>query len=262
MMQGSRQAARPALLSGETIGMNAVRLFILCALALLWEGVARSGLVYSGVMPSLLTIGRATFDIVARPEFYRNLGVSGIEVACSLAIGTAAGVLVGVLLGASRFLSHAYEPYVHYLAPTPRIIFLPVMIMLFGLGIWSKVALGALSCFFVLALTTANSMRQINPTLIRVGRTLQAGPLQMAAKVYLPAMRAPILNGIRLGFGTATLTCILAETKLSNAGLGFMLMQSYSQFDMPALYGMLIVIFIIAGAGNILLGRLAGGTAH
>ncbi|NLS07357.1 ABC transporter permease subunit [Rhizobium sp. P32RR-XVIII] len=214
------------------------------------------------MMPSLVAIARSTVGIFATAEFYGNLQISALEVALSLVIGTVTGVFVGVLLGASRVLSRAYEPYIYYLGPTPRIIFLPIMIMLFGLGIGSKVALGALSCFFVLALISANSMRQINPTLIRVGRSLQAKPLQMVTKIYLPAMRAPILNGVRLGFGTAMLTCILAETKLSNAGLGFMLMQFYSQFNMPALYGMLVVIFVIAGMGNGALGRLADGRAR
>ena len=135
------------------------------------------------------------------------------------------------------------------------------MIMWFGVGVASKIALGALSCFFTVALSTAGGMREVDKVLIRVGRSFRATPWQMATKIYLPAMRAPVLNGIRLGFGTATVTCLLAETKLSNQGLGYMIMQIYARFDMPSLYGLLIIVFIIAGVGNLILGKVTGTSA-
>ena len=135
------------------------------------------------------------------------------------------------------------------------------MIMWFGVGTASKIALGAVSCFFTVALSTAAGMRQIDNVLIRVGRSFRATPWQMSMKIYLPAMRIPVLNGIRLGFGTATVTALLAETKLSNQGLGFMIMQIYSRFDMPSLYALLIIVFVIAGIGNVLLGKATGTSA-
>ena len=79
----------------------------------------------------------------------------------------------------------------------------------------------------------------------------------MAVKIYLPAMRVPILNGIRLGMGTAIITVLLGETKLSNQGLGYLIMQIYTRFDMPGLYALLITVFIIAGAVNALIGHFA-----
>jgi ABC-type nitrate/sulfonate/bicarbonate transport system permease component len=83
----------------------------------------------------------------------------------------------------------------------------------------------------------------------------------MAAKVHLPAMREPVLNGVRLGFGVAVIGTLLAETKLSNAGIGYLIMQAYAVFDMPRMYAMLIVLFALAIAANELVGRYAGGPA-
>ncbi|MDO9443310.1 MAG: ABC transporter permease subunit, partial [Beijerinckiaceae bacterium] len=119
----------------------------------------------------------------------------------------------------------------------------------------SKIALGALSAFFAVALSTAAGMRQIDQILIRVGRSFRASKWQMATKIYLPAMKIPVLNGIRLGMGTAIITVLLAETKLSNQGLGYLIMQVYTRFDMPTLYALLIAVFAIAGASNALIGR-------
>ena len=69
-------------------------------------------------------------------------------------------------------------------------------------------------------------------------------------------MRAPILNGVRLGLGVAIIGTLLAETKLSNAGIGYLIMQAYSVFDMPRMYAMLIVLFSLAIGANELVGRL------
>ena len=165
-------------------------------------------------------------------------------------------MVVGLLLGANRFLSRAFENYLYYLGPTPKIIFFPVMIMWFGVGPEFKVALGTLSCFFPIALSVAAGMRQIDKVLIRVGRSFQASTTQMVFKIYIPAMRHPIINGIRLGLGVALIGTLLAETKLSNKGIGFLIIQAYSTFDMPRMYAMLIMLFVLAIGANALIGRL------
>jgi len=71
-------------------------------------------------------------------------------------------------------------------------------------------------------------------------------------------MRHPIINGIRLGLGVALIGTLLAETKLSNKGIGFLIINAYSTFDMPRMYAMLIVLFVLAIGANALVGRLGG----
>jgi ABC-type nitrate/sulfonate/bicarbonate transport system permease component len=235
-----------------------IRAAIVATVVALWEAASASGLFYRDVIPSLLSIGRALGVLALSADFYRHLAVSLLEVGEALAIGGLLGIVVGLVLGGSRFLSHAFEHYLYYLGPTPKIIFFPIMIMWFGVGPASKVALGALSCFFPIVLSVASGMRQIDPVLIRVGKSFHASPIQMAAKVHLPAMRAPILNGVRLGFGVAVIATLLAETKLSNAGIGYLIMQAYAVFDMPRMYAMLIVLFALAIAANEAMGRYAG----
>jgi ABC-type nitrate/sulfonate/bicarbonate transport system permease component len=80
----------------------------------------------------------------------------------------------------------------------------------------------------------------------------------MVTKIYLPAMRHPVINGIRLGFGVALIGTLLAETKLSNKGIGFLIINAYSTFDMPRMYAMLIVLFALAIVVNALIGRFGG----
>jgi ABC-type nitrate/sulfonate/bicarbonate transport system permease component len=71
-------------------------------------------------------------------------------------------------------------------------------------------------------------------------------------------MRHPVINGVRLGFGVALIGTLLAETKLSNKGIGFLIINAYTTFDMPRMYAMLIVLFALAIVVNAVIGKLGG----
>jgi NitT/TauT family transport system permease protein len=235
-----------------------VRVAIIAAVLVTWEAVAASGLLFRDVVPSLMVIGRALAELLMDPTYYWHLGVTAGEIGIAMLIGGLAGLVVGILLGSNRLLGRAYEAYLYYLGPTPKIIFLPICIMWFGVETPSKIAIGTFSCFFPIALNVAAGMRQIDRVLIRVGRSFRASTLQMVFKIYLPAMRHPIINGVRLGFGFALIGTLLAETRLSNKGIGFLIMQADAIFDMPSMYAMLIVLFVVAIGANALIGRLGG----
>ena len=236
-----------------------VRIVIVLAVLLIWQAMAMSGLFYGDVIPSLPIVGSALVKLLGGADFYWHLWVTADEIAAGLLLGGLSGLVVGLVIGANKFLARAFEPHIYYLGPTPKIIFFPVMIMWFGTGYGSKIAMGAVSCFFPIALNVAAGMRQIDQVLIRVGKSFRANPWQMALKIYLPAMRHPIINGLRLGLGVALIGTLLAETKISNRGIGFLVMDAYTRFDMPRMYAILIVLFALAIGANTLVahwGRL------
>jgi NitT/TauT family transport system permease protein len=246
-----------------------LRVILIVVIVAMWEAIAASGLLFRDVVPSLVTVARSLSRIlfypdfnltiggadVWIPEFYRHLWVTCGEVAGAMLIGGVAGLAVGLLLGTTPFLAKAFERFLHYLGPTPKIIFFPVMIMWFGVGPGSKVAMGAISCFFPIVLSAAVGVREIDKVLIRVGRSFRLNTWQMVTKIYLPAMRQPVINGVRLGLGVAVIGTLLAETKLSNRGVGFLIINAYSRFDMPRMYALLILLFIVAIAANALVAR-------
>lgn len=265
----------PARTGGMTLRRQVLllRIALLAGLLGIWEAAAASGLLFRDVVPSLLTIGRSLFELLAVPDFqwevgittlwvpdfYRHLWITMAEVGAGMTIGGFSGLAVGLALGANPFLSKAFERFLYYLGPTPKIIFFPLMIMWFGVGPGSKVAMGTISCFFPIVLSAAAGMRQIESVLIRVGRSFRLNTWQMVTKIYLPAMRQPIVNGVRLGLGVAVIGTLLAETKLSNRGVGFLIIDAYNTFDMPRMYSLLIVLFVVAIGANALVGRASRG---
>jgi NitT/TauT family transport system permease protein len=255
MAQADRLTQRPAL---AVRPVTLLRIAIIAAIVIIWEAVAASGLLFRDVVPSLAVILQAVAKLLGDAEFYGHLWTTIGEILVALAIGGFTGLAVGILLGGSRLLGKAFEPYLYYLGPTPKIIFFPIMIMWFGVGPGSKIAMGAISCFFPVALNVAGGMREIDKVLIRVGRSFRANTWQMVTKIYMPAMRHPIINGVRLGLGVCLIGTLLAETKLSNSGVGFLVIQAYSLFNMPLMYALLIVLFVISIGANALIGRFGG----
>lgn len=226
---------------------------LLAAIVLLggWQMLAVSGLLFRDVVPPLGALAAGLWGVVTDGEFWGNALVTGSELLAAVLVGGVLGVAVGLVFDTSRFVSAAFERWVTWLGPTPKIILFPVLILLCGVGPSSKVAMGAVSCFFPLVLSTAAAVRGVNPVLLRVARSLRARRYQILLKVYLPATVAPLLNGVRLGFGVALIGVLLAETKLSNQGIGFAVMQAYARFDMPRMYGLLILVVGFAAAVNV-----------
>jgi len=233
-----------------------IRIVTLIGLFVFWEGLARSGLLYEGVVPPLTSVGAAFAQLLMAPATYRHLGVTGWEIVAGFAVGLAAGIACGIVMGVRRFFGQAVAPYLDGLATAPKIIFLPIVMLMFGVGVESKIALGALSAFFPVVLNTAAGMYQMNPVWTRVGRSFNLTAWQMTRKIYLPALARSLAISMRLGLGVAIIGVLLAEIKLSDRGLGFLAIEHYNHFRIPEMYALLLFIFVLAIGANLLINRL------
>lgn len=234
-----------------------LQLATLAGILLFWEALSASGLLFRGVVPSVLIIGASVADLLVAQNFWTNLSVTLFEIIVALAIGAVSGIAAGLAVGGNRFLGLAFEPYIRAFASIPKIILFPILLVIFGVGINSKIAVGAIAAFFPVALSTAAGARDINPVFVRVGRSFGVTLAQMVWKIYLPSMVAPILSGFRVALGVAIVVCLMGEIRYSNMGLGFMVMQSYRLARFADMYAIIIVIFILAAIGNDVIERLS-----
>lgn len=247
-------------MAGQTIApvprqsVLVVRIATVLAVWVIWEVLARSGLIYEGVVPSSILVLQGMARELSGAEFYRDAGITAYEVVVGFAFGTIAGVAVGLALGLRRFAETAAAPYVQGLAATPKIIFLPILMLLFGVDSGSKIAMGAVSAFFPVVVATSAGMRGVNPVLVRVASSFNASAWQVVRKVYLPSLIDPAIVGMRLGLGVATIGVLLAEIKFSKAGLGHLAIQYYNFFRVADMYAVLLLTFALAVAANALMG--------
>lgn len=251
---------RPGIAAGEVARIRVITAIVLLAL---YECVARSGVVYEGVVPPLPAIARALTAFLATADSYAHLGITALEIVIGFVIGTAAGIGLGVAFGLWRLLGAVLDPWVHYLAPTPKIIFLPVLILLFGVGIGSKIAMGAIGAFFPVVVATYSGMRLVQTVLLKVARSFQATTWQTVRMIYAPSLVVPVIGAMRIGLAASIIGTLLAEIKMSRAGLGHLILQDYSMLRVPEMYSLLLVIMaiaLLANAGMAALGRLLGRT--
>lgn len=233
-----------------------VRVATVLAIWAAWELVARSGLVYEGVVPSSLAVLASMARELSERTLYDDMMVTGYEVIVGFVIGTVSGIALGIMLGLRRLADEAAAPYIQGLAATPKIIFLPILMLLFGVGSGSKVAMGALSAFFPVVVATAAGMKSVNPVLVRVAWSFNASAWQIVRKIYLPSLVEPALIGMRLGLGVAIIGVLLAEIKFSRAGLGHLAIQYYNFFHVADMYAVLLITFGLAVAANALMGLI------
>jgi NitT/TauT family transport system permease protein len=242
--------ARP---SPATLGIRVATVLVIWAA---WEALARSGLVYEGIVPSSLAVAASMVRQLMGSEIYLDALQTGYEVVAGFAVGTAAGVGIGLLLGSRRFADRAAAPYLQGLAATPKIVFLPILMLMLGVGAGSKIGMGALSAFFPVAIATAEGMRGVDPVLLRVARSFNASTWQTVRTVLLPSLAEPIITGMRLGLGVAIVGVLLAEIKFAKAGLGHLAIQHYNFLRVADMYAVLLVTFALALAANALMGTL------
>lgn len=228
----------------------------LVAILALWELLGWSHLVYNEVIPPIESIVAALLGFLRSPLFWQNAAITASEVSVGLSIAFVAGVGLGLLFGIKRFLGDVADPFVTSIATSPKVIFFPIAILLFGAGPSSKIALGALAGIFPIVLTVAAALREIDPVHILVGRSFRLNAFEMVRRIYLPSLVWPIVNGLRLGLGLTIVAVLVGEIKLSDKGLGWMTIDAYNHFRLPQMYALLGAIFVVAVGANAVLGRI------
>jgi ABC-type nitrate/sulfonate/bicarbonate transport system permease component len=229
-----------------------------------WELTGRTvGGGLAGVLPSISEILGAWVRVIRGSSFPQDVGMTLQEIGSGFAIGAAAGLVAGVLIGASPRAIRVLEPMLFWASGVPKIVLLPILLSLLGAGIALKAGHATLSSFFPVTLGTATAIKTMPPIYGRVARTSGATRLQTVIHVYSPAAAGQILTALRLGLGVAIVSALLAETSVATAGVGWRAIEYYEQLRIPEMYALILTIFLAAMVVNVSLERLISGyTRH
>ncbi len=217
----------------------------------LWYVVSTHELVNPLILPALPKVGDAFVEIVARGTFLPDLRVTLTELACGYAIAVALGSAVGFAVSRRRYAIRAFDPLIAGLAAVPLILFLPLYVMFFGIGIGSKIAIGATIAFFPVALSTIAGFANVDPLYLTAARAMGASNAQLFREVLVPAALPVILGGLRMGFILCFLSILGSETIISYAGLGHKIVELGETMDTPRMFGYIAFVVMIAVALNV-----------
>jgi ABC-type nitrate/sulfonate/bicarbonate transport system permease component len=156
------------------------------------------------------------------------------------------GVIIGVLMGRFSQIEHFLDLYINALMSAPMTAFVPLLIMWFGLGVQSRIAVVFLFAFFVIVINTMTGVKQVDRIFVEMARSFGAKELEVFFKVVLPAAMPAIMAGLSIGMGRAVKGMVTAEMLLTLTGVGGMIMQYGSAFATDALFAVILTILMVA----------------
>ena len=186
-------------------------------------------------------VAGALWQMFATGSIWAPLGVSATAFAIGLGIAILVGLPLGILLGRSSLLAAMCDPFVTAFNATPRLVFLPLLMLWFGIGLWSKVAIVFLGALFPLLINTYEGVRNADRLLINVVRSFGAGEWDIARLVVVPNALPFIVVGLRLAIGRAVLGVVVAEFFGAQDGLGVVMVRAASEFKVDVVFSGLIV---------------------
>lgn len=186
-------------------------------------------------------IAGTLWDMFATGSIWTPLGVSASAFAVGLVLAIAVGLPLGVLIGRSATLNAMIDPFITAFNATPRLVFLPLLMLWFGIGIWSKVAVVFIGALFPLLINTQEGVRNADKLLINVVRSFGASEWDIARLVVVPNALPFIIVGLRLAIGRAVLGVVVAEFFGSQEGLGVVMVRAASSFKVDVVFAGLIV---------------------
>ena len=210
-----------------------------------WEAKMISPLFFSG--PS--AVAKQMVYAWTRGNLKADLLYSGTNFILGFAAAAVAGVVVGILVGWYKTLRLLMNPTLTALYATPRVAMIPLILIWFGIGMWSKVFIVFISAFFPILVNTIGGMRAIDRDLLRAARAFCASDWQIFKTVAIPGSVPFILTGIRQGVALGLIGVVVGEMFGGSQGIGFMVAYGGQTFSTDTLF---VGVVIIATAGIVL----------
>lgn len=216
---------------------------------ILWTVVVDSGLIPTRFTPTpfevLLEFKTLLYDGYVGVPIYDHIAASLIRTLIGFSAAVIAGIPFGLLVGRVKFLEAAFMPWFAFLRPIPAIAFVPLVILWFGIGEFSKISVIFFSSFLYITVSTIAGVKSVPVQILRAGYSLGALDRKSFLYVILPAALPQIMVGLRLGSAISWTLVVAAELVAAQRGLGYMIMDASTFFRVKDVYVGLILIGII-----------------
>ncbi|HWE78802.1 MAG TPA: ABC transporter permease [Pseudolabrys sp.] len=173
---------------------------------------------------------------------WKHLWVTLQESILAFVIGSAGGILVGFWFARQPRTAAVFDPYVKMANALPRVVLAPIFTLWFGLGIWSKVALGITLVFFIVFFNVYQGVKEVSPTVLANARMLGMNERQLMRHVYWPSALSWMLSSLHTSVGFAVVGAVVGEYLGAAAGLGYLIQQAEGVFDVAGVFAGMFVL--------------------
>ena len=251
-MRGNRTARRPFRTKrlGTRAGRIGIGLIVPVLVVAGWQVVVAANLFPSALIPGPLTVlstaenwlgTRQNPQMFYTGHMFSDISATLVRVIVGFALAAVAGVALGTAIGVSRLFDGLLSPLLRILGPIPPITWIPVAIVIFGVGQGANFALTFVGAVFPVIAATAVAVSGVGRDLLRAGRMMGDGRAGLIGHVVLPSAFPGIVGGLRIGLGLSWMMAVTSEMLAVHNGLGYTLWNAYDYLDYPAVFAAMIV---------------------
>ena len=209
-----------------------------------WEYAGRAGV--SAAFPSFTETLSAWFALIAEGLLFGALRVTLVPLVLGVAISALAGIAIGLAMGLSRRAEWLGVPLFIILQAAPLAAVIPMLILAYGVGLATKVAVVCVMAIPVIVLNSYKAIRHTPASLLEMGQSFLATQGQAIVKIVLPAASPVIFAGLRLGVAAGFIGAVLAELLISPTGIGDLITYYQSVAEYPRMYASIATIIILS----------------
>jgi NitT/TauT family transport system permease protein len=230
-----------------------VQILIAVVVVMLWHVLSTEDYFGVAVLPPFFfstpgDVAERVLRLFAGGSIWRHLWVTLSESMLAFAIGSAGGVLIGFWFARKPIVAAVFDPYVKMVNALPRVVLAPIFTLWFGLGIWSKVALGVTLVFFIVFFNVYQGVKETSPAVLANARMLGMNDRALMRHVYWPSALSWMFSSLHTAVGFAVVGAVVGEYLGSAAGLGYLIQQAEGVFDVAGVFaGMFVLaVFVLA----------------
>jgi sulfonate transport system permease protein len=214
---------------------------------ILWEILARAGMLPPNWLPAPTVVGQTIYRMAAAGDLWKHVAITLSRVAAGFLLGATVGTLLGGLTGYAPLARKLLDPLLQSLRSVPSIAWVPLFLLWLGIEESSKITLIAVGAFFPVYLNLSVAIRHIDPKLLEVGKLYRLSSFQMVRRLILPAVLPEYIVGLRSGLGLAWMFVVAAELLGASSGLGYLMVDG-QMTGRPAI--ILASVILFAGLGK------------
>jgi NitT/TauT family transport system permease protein len=219
----------------------------------IWEALARAGRLDPIFWPAPSTLWETLKELIVEDDLLGDVRISLLRILGGFLLGAIPGVALGLAMGLFWPVRVFFMPLAAAIYAVPKIAVLPLVIIAFGIGEFSKLVIVAISIFFLVVLNTMSGVLAIDPSFRDVARNLGASRLELFATVALPGALPAIFTGLRLALGFALIVIVGTEFLSPGRGVGYLIWESYQTLQIKAMLIGLIVTGLMGWALTLML---------
>jgi NitT/TauT family transport system permease protein len=218
------------------------------ALLVIWEVLVWAKAVDARFVPAPSTIFVAGWEMIRSGELWEHVGASLVRLVAGFFVGVVPGIALGLLMGLNRYVRAALDPLVAATYPIPKIAILPLLMLAFGIGEASKIAIIAIAVIYLALINTMLGVMTLDRIYFEVARNYGAPWRKLFTRVIIPGALPHIFAGLRLALGVSLIVIVGAEFVAAKSGIGFLIWTSWESLLIEKMFVGIIVITVLGVA--------------